>query len=545
MNQLLRILMLSLISGCKANTNTLQDQQMVYGFDTIKPSANLTWTPCFDDFTCSKLEVPLDYANKSLGTTSIAYMKLAGKNATADSPSIVLIPGGPGGSGIDLLLTYAPLLGRMLGEEYNFISYDPRGVNNSGLVLDCFQNNTDARAAFTRLHRTGVTNINISSTSLAEQFYSASIYGEWCTDAVDNGGNPYGYYVTTPAAAHDLLSFIEAEARLAGRQSAKAKLWAYGVSYGTVVGSTFAAMFPGRVGRMVLDGVLDAEMYYGNEWGDFLEQADEAMGEFVRLCYAAGPEKCAFWGPSMADITDRLDGIIRQLQDHPVPVSMVGSRGNLPTLVTYSDLKALFLTTLYNPLSTFPAMADTLHELERGNASSLAGAFAASDSISDSRLAILCADSYRRNTLTTLEEFKGYAEYTRSKSWYVGDMYPIYIENILCRAVRMDLPDSLVVQVSVAGPISALDRPTSFPILFTSNTIDPITPLKSARKMSTRFPGSIVLLQEAVGHTVVQNRASDCYWGHVRAYLHGVIPAANVTCSTQFVPFVDAPVGSA
>jgi hypothetical protein len=66
---------------------------MVHGFDHIKPSANLSWTPCFDNFTCSNLEVPLDYANMSLGTTSIAFIKLAGKNATEASPSIVLIPG--------------------------------------------------------------------------------------------------------------------------------------------------------------------------------------------------------------------------------------------------------------------------------------------------------------------------------------------------------------------------------------------------------------------------------------------------------------------
>jgi pimeloyl-ACP methyl ester carboxylesterase len=361
-----------------------------------------------------------------------------------------LPPGGPGGSGIDLLLAYRALIGQMLGEEYNFISYDPRGVNNSGLVLDCFSGNAEARAAFTRMHRTGVTNMNVSATSLATQFYSASIYGEWCNDAVENGGSEsrYGYYVTTPAAAHDLLTFIEAEARLAGRPPADARLWAYGVSYGTVVGSTFAAMFPNRVGRMVLDGVLDAELYYENDWGGFLDQADEAMGEFARLCYSAGPELCSFWGPSMVNITERLDGIIQGLQDHPVPMSMVQgqNREDLPALVTYSDLKALFLNTIYNPLSRFPSMADTLHELERGNVSSLAGAFAGSDSISDSRLAILCADSYRRNRLTTLEEFRRYAEYTMNKSMYIGDMYPIYIENILCRSLRMQLPDSMVVQ---------------------------------------------------------------------------------------------------
>jgi hypothetical protein len=59
----------------------------------IKPSTNLNWKPCFNDFTCSRLQVPLDHSNKSIGTTSIAFLKLAGANATAKSPSIVLIPG--------------------------------------------------------------------------------------------------------------------------------------------------------------------------------------------------------------------------------------------------------------------------------------------------------------------------------------------------------------------------------------------------------------------------------------------------------------------
>lgn len=130
----------------------------------IQPSASLTWTPCFEDFTCSRLEVPLGYANRSFGATSIAFIKLSGKNATEESPSIVLLPGktrsdqpqkaswstcnwtetssgGPGGSAVDLLLTYRTLTGQVFGEQYNFVSFDPRGVNNSDLSLDCFPGN--------------------------------------------------------------------------------------------------------------------------------------------------------------------------------------------------------------------------------------------------------------------------------------------------------------------------------------------------------------------------------------------------------------------
>ena len=330
----------------------------------------------------------------------------------------------------------------MLGEQYNFVSFDPRGVNNSGLHLDCFSGNTEARLAFTRLHMTGVT--NTSSASLGEQYYSSSIYGEWCNDAVKNK-SPHGYYVTTPAVARDLLTFIEAEAELAGQPPSDAKLWCYGISYGTVIGTTFASMFPTRVGRMILDGVLDADQYYNNEWRDNVDQMDEAMEMFSALCHSAGPKRCSFWGPTTGDITSRLNRIILQFQNNPVPLTGIQT-GDLPTLVTYSDLKALFINSLYAPLALFPVMADFLHQVERGDVSALAGMFDALGPTSDARLAIQCADSYRRNKLTSIEEFKTYAEYTASKSRYIGDIYPIFVDHILCRSFRPKLSDGMVVR---------------------------------------------------------------------------------------------------
>ncbi|KAI0399002.1 Alpha/Beta hydrolase protein [Xylaria palmicola] len=531
MKPLVSALLLSTSLGCKAQS--WRDQGMAYGFDNIEPSANLTWTPCFDNFTCSKLEVPLDYSNRTIGKTSIAFIKLAGKNTTVNSPSIVVIPGGPGGSGVDLLLSVATFAKQIFGEQYNFVSFDPRGVNNSGLALDCFSGNAEARSAFFQLHSTGIT--NISSTSLEEQYYSSSIYGEWCNDAVKKQ-SPHGYYVTTPAVAHDLLTFVEAEAELAGQSPSDAKLWAYGVSYGTVIGTTFASMFPDRVGRMILDGIVDAEEYYDNNMRVNVDQVDEAMEKFSSFCHSAGSEACSLWGPTPADITARMDGIIRELQDHPVPVSGVQSRA-LPTLVTYSDLKALFVNALYLPVARFPVMADILHQLESGNASALAGMFDELRITTDPLHVIQCSDSYRRNKLNTIEDFQSYVEYTVSKSKYIGDIYPIYVDTILCRSFQPQLPDSIVLQ----GPISALDKPTSFPILFTSNTIDPITPLKSARTMSSLFPGSVLLLQEAIGHTVLNQGGSNCYFGHVQAYFQGIVPPSNITCPQQYTPFIDGP----
>lgn len=46
------------------------------------------------------------------------------------------------------------------------------------------------------------------------------------------------------------------------------------------------------------------------------------------------------------------------------------------------------------------------------------------------------------------------------------------------------------------GPFTAN---TSHPLLFVSNTLDPVTPLGSAQKMSHSFPGSVVLQQDCEG----------------------------------------------
>ncbi|POS72028.1 hypothetical protein DHEL01_v209577 [Diaporthe helianthi] len=499
---------------------------MVYGFDTIESSTNLTWTQCFDGLACSKLEVPLDYSNRNLGTTSIAFIKLAGKNATVESPNIVIIPGGPGSSGIDLLLSYRSLAGQIFGEQYNFISFDPRGVNNSGLTLDCFSGNEEARLAFNRLYSTGVT--NVSSTTFQEQYYSGSIYGEWCNNAVERD-SPHGYYVSTPASAHDLLTFVEAQAEATGQPPSDAKLWAYGVSYGTVVGTTFASLFPDRVGRMVLDGVVNADQHYDNDWRDGSDQMDEALEKFSSLFHSAGPEACSFWGPTPGNITARLDDITLQLLNHPFPLSGVQNQG-LPQLVTYSDLKALFMNSVYNPPAAYPVMADILHQIEGGDVSALAGMFDSLKITSDVRFTIQCVDSYRRNKAATIEGYRDVAEYTASHSKYLGDIYPNLIAGVVCSSFRPQLPDSMTFEGSP-------DKPTSFPILFASNTIDPITPLISARKMSAQFPGSALLLQEGVGHTVMALGASPCYFGYVQAYFQGVLPPSNTTCPQQYVPF--------
>lgn len=352
------------------------------------------------------------------------------------------VKGGPGGSGIDTLISYRSDAGKIFGEQYNFVSFDPRGVNNSGLALDCFSGNVEAKAAFTRIHRSGST--NTSSTVLETQYYATSIIGEWCNHAVQEK-SPYSYYVTTPAVTRDIITYIEAEAESSGKPRADAKLWYYGLSYGTVIGTTFAVMFPERIGRLILDGVVDAEEYYTNNWRSNIAQDDEMVASFASFCHEAGSGNCSFWGPSPENITCRLDNIISQLEHEPVPLSGVDTN-SIPTLATSSDLKALILSAGYEPLISFPQLADVLSEFERGNATGLGGVVQRFGGFSDASNMIKCADTYTRNKVVTIGEWKEYVEYTTAESRYVGDIYPIGGDTIACRGFRPNLPDSMIYQ---------------------------------------------------------------------------------------------------
>lgn len=57
---------------------------MIWDFDELKPSPELDWKPCFENFTCTKLEVPLDYADPSVGKTGIAFLKYSSQNPSAE-----------------------------------------------------------------------------------------------------------------------------------------------------------------------------------------------------------------------------------------------------------------------------------------------------------------------------------------------------------------------------------------------------------------------------------------------------------------------------
>jgi hypothetical protein len=302
-------------------------------------------------------------------------------------------------------------------------------------VVNCFPDNSDARAAFESNFFTDVS--NASSTSAETQYYASEFFGKWCTEAIRNQ-NGKGQYVSTPAVAQDMLSYIKAEQSAAGKNETDAKLWYYGVSYGTVLGSTFASLFPDHVGRLILDGVLDAEDYYNNGWRSNLFEADAALDSFSTFCHQGGPDNCSFWGPSAQNITDRLDDILAELKYNPIPV-LGFEAGSTPGLATYSDLKQIMLSATYIPLQGFPLLSDILFALEQGNGSAVVTGSEWTLG-PDVDTLVKCVDGYGKTNFTTLGDFEDYVEFLEGQSKYFGEVWPNNADGVLCRSLDLDLP---------------------------------------------------------------------------------------------------------
>ncbi|ORX97553.1 TAP-like protein-domain-containing protein [Clohesyomyces aquaticus] len=525
---------------------------MVYDFAKLTPSPEFSWTPCFGNFTCTLLTVPLDYKNTAAGTTNVAFIKWTAppSNTTySTSPQDILInPGGPGGSGVDYLINALPYFIAAGGSQNNYVGFDPRGVNNSGPDLSCFPGRHGTNNLYER--ELGLPPDVNDPRTLVEQWSRAGAFGEWCSQ-VHSSGNSTAKYANTVATATDMLHYTELLAKSKGEDATKSKLWYWGVSYGTVLGTTFASLFPSRIGRMVVDGVVDGEDYYAGKWEANVVDADAAVQSFFTYCHDAGASNCPLWASSPSAIESRYHDIIDTLKSRPALVN-TPELSDFPTIVTYRDYQNIFLSTLYAPDVYFPILAQGLLALESGNASVIArftgtGIRPEKCDLPTARSArdleplpfIACADANGRYLLNDYDAYVNHVRILANSSHYVGEAWSFLALD--CRKLNIRAPSS---QVLPDGTYPSASN-TSSPLLFVSNTIDPVTPLRSARKMAARFGGAGLLVQDAVGHSS-QSTASDCtYEALTKYFANATLPAKDTICKPNGLPFQNGTMAAA
>ena len=199
----------------------------------------LEWTDC-EGAQCASLEVPVDYARPQGDTIKLALVKVPARRSSHRIGSLVVNPGGPGGSGVDYARAADFIVGKGVRDAYDIVGFDPRGVGRSA-PIDCL---TDSQLdAFLGADPT--------PDDAAEEQAFADTARSFAQSCAATAGPLLGH-VSTQDAARD-MDVLRATL-------GEEKLTYLGKSYGTYLGSIYASLFPTNVGRMVLDGVVAPDL---------------------------------------------------------------------------------------------------------------------------------------------------------------------------------------------------------------------------------------------------------------------------------------------
>lgn len=294
-------------------------------------------------------------------------------------------------------------------------------------------------------------------------------------------------------------------------------------------------MQPHRVYRVVSDGNVNADEYIANNWAIDLVDDDKITSAFASSCHAAGPEKCPLFdlkGPEA--ILDKFNAILDGLRTSPITTFF--PNGTFHTL-DHSQAVAFIIQGWYNPLSGFSHAADLLAEAAKGNISSVYAASQKSFTCNlptrpayDSRAAgasIMCTDGddnlLRETAASYLAGIKNYT--TISKDF--GEEWASIL--LPCTAFTTRA------KWRFPGPFGAK---TAHPILFASQSLDPVCPLRNAVDAATKFPGSVVIEAKGAGHCTVA-MPSVCVFKGIKKYFQtGELPEAPLTrCDVDVEPF--------
>ena len=529
-----------------------------FDWDNVTSHTYLNWQKCYDDFECTRLTVPADWNDaKNPNNISLPLIRLPAK-VPSRSPhhggTILTNPGGPGGSGVWWATENAARLQRQLrspNREYAILSFDPRGIFHSKPNAYCFESAVEAEIFASQ--REAVGSLTGSEYALKFNWVAERALGEVCEGA-GNGrfadGDNVRRYVSTASVATDMLRIIELldkEDRSPGRVEGgaqkplgkgRAKLQYFGTSYGTLLGQTFAAMYPGRVHRMVLDSNVDPDNWV-SRYEAGIDDHGAAREYFFERCFAAKTE-CAFHrgsDKSPQDVQQRYDDLLDSLEKFPRYAH--GEGRAMP--ITRARVEDGFMTTTYQPTLFFKPFAIFLNDLlsdQNPGIPFFERAVPTQESFindrgralyqgSETGLAVQCSDGpyLSDEPLSAFEDYLG--NLTESFGRASAGIQAAY--KIGC----WTWPKSLRTKWRFDGPFEG-----NASILFINNRLDPATAAKNARKMAKRFVGSGMLEQNAVGHGAMWPAQSECVEEHVREYMDsGRIPEVGTICQPRCQPF--------
>lgn len=444
-------------------------------------SAQTPFAPCtdagFQAFECATLPQPLDRSGAVGGQVDLAIRRLRSTPGGAQTrTALVPLAGGPGQAATPIAASFAQALATGLRER-DMLVFDQRGTGRSG-PLSC-------RA----LRRRG----------RADRLVAA------CSQEL---GATRGLYRSIDSADD-----LEAVRNATGYE----KLAIYGVSYGTKVALDYAAKYPGRVERLVLDSVV------GQAGPDPLQRSSfAAVSPVLRQLCAGG--RCEGVTPgAVADVRTliRRGRLLRG--------SIVTSRGRrqrvtLEPQAIYAILVAGDLNPAWRALTPGAVRAavrgDTTPILRLGAAALGASGLQTSDQAINStlRLATLCEDvNFPWNRASGVDQRADQA-LNALRGLPSSAFLPFDRDTAISYGI---LGDCLGWQNATPAPAGEPAPLPQVPTLVLNGTADLRTPAGDAAAVAARIPGAQLVTVPNVGHSVLGSDRSGCAGAAIAGFFTG------------------------
>lgn len=457
---------------------------------------DIDWGACedvaADGVECGTLTVPLAWTDPGGKQIDVAVARIPGSGQ--DTGSLVINPGGPGGSGVNFLESAPYLFSTEIRSAYDLVGFDPRGVGRSEGIECLSDAETDEYRSVT------------AEPGSAEADQISEEWGARIAESCEQNSGEVLPYLDTYSTARDmdvLRSALGTE-----------QLDYFGYSYGTYLGSSYADLYPDRVGHFVLDGAIDPTLTMDEISAGQAEGFEKATDAFVQDCLDAA-DSCPLKG-DVAEAKKQLQAFFAAVDASPL------DSGDPDRPLTGALARSAVLMLMYSD-ELWPSGREALVAGMNGDGSQLL-------EISDRSAERQLDGSYRTNsqyaiTAVNCLDHPGIADedWQKQNAERLAEQFPTFGPSLGGNACAQ-WPQA---PVREPAPISAEG---AAPIVVIGTTGDPATPYAWSTALADQLDSGVHLTWEGNGHTAY-GRSGGCIEEQVNAYLlDDTVPEDGFTC---------------
>jgi pimeloyl-ACP methyl ester carboxylesterase len=421
--------------------------------------STIDWQPCAGTpgVECGTLSVPVDWSRPWGQRIDLA---LARRKATERIGSVLVIPGGPGGSGVEMVRE-SPVLSETVARRFDIVGLDPRGANGSA-PIQC-----DLAIALEQYP--------VAPRNQAE-FDQAMDHSRRYADSCRRLSGPIVDFVDSVSVARDMDAVRAA--------LGEAKLTSIGHSYGTLAEQMYAELFPNRVRALTIDSTMDHSLSSALQFlGTESLGVQQSFDEFVK------------WNARTPDSPLAGQDVRAVYRD----LLARAERGELP--LTPEDLRFLTFQSFYDP--DWRTLAATYSSLQ-ANVTARAWSPA---TVADPLLAMFCQDwSLPVRSYADLAAYRSVIQRTVAPDIQVSPLAE-YV-TVACAGWTQ----------ATRNPQHRLHITTTAPILVVNGLFDPATPYQWATNVASQSRSLHLLTYDGWGH-VAYDSGSTCVVDAVDTYL--------------------------